>query len=45
MFVSSKWFMNRFAYIGGHFMPMATPKICKKMFNVEDKVVYSEYES
>ena len=30
MHVSSKWFMNRLAYIGAHFVPMATPKICKK---------------
>ena len=29
MYVSSKWFMNRLAYIGAHFVPMATPKICK----------------
>ena len=30
MYVSSKWFMNRLAYIGVHFVPMANPKLCTK---------------
>ena len=30
MYVSSEWFMNRLAYIGAHFVAMATPKVCKK---------------